>query len=101
MIPELAQQSIQTKIELKSATMLGNYEFYYAAGILCRKLGLDVEEQIHPKELYDFIRMQTDGKELADQTAAHLAEMIRYYIPEESYDSQMEELLRWGLSGKQ
>ena len=100
MILELAQQSIQTKIKLKSATMLGNYEFYYAAGILCRKLGLVVEERIQPKELHDFIRAQTDGKDLPDPTAAHLAEMIHYYMPEEHYDSQMEELLQWGLSGK-
>ena len=40
MIPLLAQQSIQTKIKLQSVTMLGNYEFYYAAGRICQSLDL-------------------------------------------------------------
>lgn len=100
MVLELASQSIQTKIKLGSSTMLGNYEFYYAAGILCQKLGLAVEEDIQPRELYDYIRSQTDEKEFDDPTVAHLVKMIHYYMPEEHYDDQMRELFQWGFAGK-
>lgn len=100
MIIELAPQSVQTKIKLKSATMLGNYEFYYAAGILCRELNLTVEEDIKPKELHAYIEGLTAGKEFDDPTVTHLIKMIHFYMPEEQYDEQMKELLQWGLMGK-
>ncbi len=100
MILELASQSIQTKIKLKSATMLGNYELYYAAGILCRELNLPIKGEMQPIELYDTIRSRTDGQEFENATVAHLVSMIFYYKPEEQYDSQMQELFQWGLEGK-
>lgn len=97
MIPLLAQQSIQTKLKLQSVTMLGNYEFYYAAGLLCQNLGLLPQVDLPPKELYDFLRTQTDGKEISDPVTAHLAKMIHFYIPEDAYDEQMKELFRLGV----
>lgn len=100
MILELASQSIQTKIRLRSATMLGNYEFYYAAGILSRELKLDIEEDLKPRELHDYIEQETHGKEFDNPTAAHLVKMIHFYTPEENYDAQMKELLQWGKSAK-
>lgn len=100
MILELARQSVRTKLRLGSATMLGNYEFYYAAGILCRELKLKPEEDIKPKELYEFIRAGTDGVEVTDETAAHLLKMIHFYIPEDHYDDQMRELMQWGMDGR-
>lgn len=86
MILELAVQSIQNKLSLKSQTMLGNYEFYYAAGMICKKLQLKPEEIENPEKLYEYLTGQTKGKEIEDPTAAHLAKMIRYYKVEENYD---------------
>lgn len=100
MILELATQSIQTKIKLKSATMLGNYEFYYAAGILCRELNLTVAEDMKPKELHAYIDGLTAGKEFDDPTVMHLIKMIHFYMPEEQYDEQMKKLLQLGLNEK-
>ena len=100
MILELASQSIQTKLRLGSGTMLGNYEFYYAAGILCGKLNLDLPEDSKPQELYDGIRTETDGKEFEDPVVSHLAKMIHYYMPEERWDGQMRELFCQGREGK-
>ena len=100
MILELACQSIQAKLRLKSATMLGNYEFYYAAGILARELNLSVEAGVLPKDLYDYIRSQTDGREFENPTVTHLVKMIFYYKIEEQYDAQMQELFELGRSGK-
>lgn len=100
MILELAIQSVQTKIKLKSATMLGNYEFYYAAGILCRELNLTVAEDIKPKELHAYIDGLAVEKEFDDPTVAHLIKMIHFYMPEEQYDEQMKELFQVGLNGK-
>lgn len=100
MILELASQSIQTKLRLKSTTLMGNYEFYYAAGRLCREIQLTVDEEIKPKELHDYMETHTAGKEYENPTAAHLVKMIHFYIPEEHYDIQMKELLQRGMEGK-
>lgn len=100
MILELAKQSVQTKIKLKSATMLGNYEFYYAAGILNRELQLGAEATLTPRELYDYLRSRTDGKEYENSTVTHLIKMIYFYMPEDTYDEQMQELFVWGSEGK-
>ncbi len=97
MIPLLAQQSIQTKIKLQSVTMLGNYEFYYAAGRICQSLDPLPQSELPPKELYEFLRAHTDGTEISDPATAHLVKMIHFYIPEEAYDEQMKELFRLGI----
>lgn len=80
--------------------MLGNYEFYYAAGILCGELGIPVEAEIQPQELYELIHGNTDDRGFEDSKVAHLVKMMYYYMPEEGYDAQMKELLQLGLAGK-
>lgn len=97
MLEILAKQSIDTKLKLESATMLGNYEFYYAAGIVCREFHLTVEEDIQPKALYDFIMEHSKGKQPDNHTVTHLLKMIRYYIPDDAYDEQMKSLLLSGM----
>lgn len=99
MILELAVQSIRNKLQLKSGTMLGNYEFYYAAGIICGKLQLTPPENQNPQELYEYLISQTEGKEFEDPVVAHLAKMIRYYKVEENYDQQMAQLFEMGRQG--
>lgn len=99
MVLELAIQSIQNKLRLGSGTMLGNYEFYYAAGIICRKLDLAPPELQKPRELQTYLVSRTEGKELEDPEVMHLAKMIRYYQAEEQFDGQMEQLFQMGRSG--
>lgn len=96
MILELAVQSIQNKLRLGSGTMLGNYEFYYAAGIICGYLQLELRGDLEPQELYRQLESQTEGKEIENPAAAHLAKMIRYYKVEDHHDRQMEQLFEMG-----
>lgn len=100
MVLELAIQSIENKLRLKSNTMLGNYEFYYAAGILCRAFDLPVSNEMEPKELYDLISKEMKNKKIDQKEAEHLASMIQYYKVEDSYDAQMWELFLRGYNKK-
>lgn len=99
MVLELAVQSIRNKLRLQSGTMLGNYEFYYAAGIICGKLHLTPQEIKEPQKLQAYLVGRTEGKEFEDPAAAHLAKMIRYYKAEDHYDEQMGELFKMGQDG--
>ena len=51
MVTLVARQSIIIKCNMQTSVLLGNYEFYYAAGLFCRLHGIAVEEDIQPVEL--------------------------------------------------
>lgn len=96
MITSIARQSVIYKCTLQKSVLLGNYEFYYLAG-LCRKLyGIDVNEQMKPQELSEYILTQIKQLEPKDEKEAYLIKMVSTYEPSEDYDEQMQELFRWG-----
>ena len=53
MITSLARQSVVIKCNMQKSTMLGNYEFYYGAGLLDKLHGLGIDEEFLPSEEYD------------------------------------------------
>ncbi|MCR5639881.1 MAG: DUF3837 domain-containing protein [Lachnospiraceae bacterium] len=64
MVPILARQSIDRKIKQQLSVIVGDYEFYYAIGILTTFLPLDV-----------------DGTTKADIVKAKALEAMKNYTP--------------------
>ena len=52
MILSIARQSVIIKCNLNSSIMTGNYEFYYAVGLLYKIKGIEIDEVITPLELH-------------------------------------------------
>jgi hypothetical protein len=96
MVTSIARQSVIIKCNMQKSVMLGNYEFYYAAGLSKKLYGLTVDGQMQPQELYDAIREQTKGVSPADAQSAYLLAMLERFEPLEEYDVQMQELFAWG-----
>lgn len=96
MVTSIARQSVIIKCNMQKSILTGNYEFYYAAGLVSRLSGVEIPEDIHPEELLTLLTEQMEGLAPKDEKERYLFQMIQDYRPGEEYDGQMKELLLWG-----
>jgi hypothetical protein len=96
MVTSIARQSVIIKCNMQKSVMLGNYEFYYAAGLLKKLLGLEIDSKMQPEELHAAIEEQIKDKTPPDEKIGWLFTMIGRYEPLADYDAQMQELFAWG-----
>lgn len=96
MVTSIARQSVIIKCNMQKAVMLGNYEFYYGAGVLARLEGLEIPDDIQPVQLKELLEEKLKGVEPKDEKEAYLVKIILDFRPDEIYDEQMKELLLWG-----
>ena len=96
MVTSIARQSVILKCRMQKAIMLGNYEFYYGAGLLVKLLGLDLSEEEKPEALKEHIMEQLDQAAPENEMESYLVHIIREFRPDELYDDQMKELFLWG-----
>ena len=95
---ELTRQSIVIKCNLEASIMTGNYELYYAAGLLGKLMNREIPADIQPEELHDLVHGWLEEFTPADGHEKHLAHMLKYYHPDpDRYDEQMAQLLQMGL----
>ncbi len=97
MVTLVARQSVIIKCNMQASILLGNYEFYYAAGLLCKLKGISVEEDILPKALEERIAPELKSFSGEDKREQYLVRLLSNYETLEEYDEQMKELLKWGL----
>lgn len=98
MEPILAKQSVHIKCRLCASIMMGNYEFYYAAGRFLALAGQRPELSLQPEELYELLRPLLDTYTTNNEQEAYLVKMLKDYEVSEEYDNQMEELLEMGFA---
>ena len=48
MVTSIARQSVILKCNMQKAVMLGNYEFYYGAGVAGKIGGFEIPDDIKP-----------------------------------------------------
>ena len=96
MVTSIARQSVIIKCNMQKAVMLGNYEFYYGAGVLARLEGLEIPDDIQPVQLKELLEEKLKGVESKDEKEAYLVKIILDFRPDEIYDEQMKELILWG-----
>lgn len=96
MVTSIARQSVIIKCNMQKAVMLGNYEFYYGAGVLARLEDLEIPDDIQPVQLKELLEEKLKGVVPKDEKEAYLVKIILDFRPDEIYDEQMKELLLWG-----
>ena len=96
MVPSIARQSVVIKCNMQKAYILGNYEFYYAAGLACNLFQLEVPEEVTPVELSEFLLKELEQVTPRDEKETFLVQRLKEYAPTEEYDEQMKELLLMG-----
>lgn len=101
MVTSIARQSVIFKCVRQKSVMVGNYEFYYAAGLLKRCMVLETREDMKPEELSEFIVGKLEELHPSNEREEYLVKIISTYEPEpEVYDEQTKELFRWGATEK-
>ena len=100
MVTSIARQSVIIKCNMQKSVLTGNYEFYYAAGLIAKLSGVEFSEDIKPIELGEFVHQEIEKTEPKDEQEKYLFSMLKDYKPTEEYDEQMKELLLWGKSEK-
>lgn len=96
MTTSIARQSVIIKCNMKRAYILGNYEFYYAAGLAGKLYGFEVPDDVQPEELADLLASQLEQAVPNNEQEKYLLFILKEYEPENRYDEQMKELLLWG-----
>lgn len=98
MVTSIARQSIIIKCTQQTSVLLGNYEFYYLAGLMKKLFGLDLNADMKPEELFANIEKNLEQLEPKDEKEAYLIKLVSVYKPLEKYDAQMKELFTWGAT---
>lgn len=96
MVTSIARQSVIIKCNLQKSVMLGNYEFYYAAGLMQKLFGVEITAEQTPQQVSDIILAKADSLSPKDEKEEYLITMLKRYEPGEEYDNQMKELFVWG-----
>ena len=101
MVLSIARQSIILKCMRKKSVMVGNYEFYYSAGLLNKVYNLGLSENMEPVALGEAIVGALSDVQADDEMMAYLIKIILVYEPSTNYDDQMKQLFLWGNSEQQ
>lgn len=97
MVQSIARQSVVIKCNLHASIMLGNYEFYYAAGLVHKLMGTEAVEVAQPRAMIETVHTLMDQYETEDEREHHLKRMLADYEPEDVLDEQMQALFWEGL----
>ena len=92
----IARQSVIIKCNMQKSVLTGNYEFYYAAGLIAKLSGVEISDDIKPIELGVLLHQEIEKTEPKDEQEKYLFSMLKDYKPTDEYDEQMKELLLWG-----
>lgn len=98
MVPSIARQSVIIKCNQQSSVLLGNYEFFYLAGLMKKLYNLDLNEEMQPMELLEGVQSKLDSLNANTPQEEHLIKMARNFKPDEKVDEEMKELFRWGAT---
>lgn len=96
MTTSIARQSVIIKCNMQRAYILGNYEFYYAAGLAAKLYGFDVPEEVQPEQLAELLAGALAHITPNGPQETYLVSILKEFTPENRYDEQMKELLLWG-----
>lgn len=96
----LARQSVVIKCNRKASVLMGNYEFYYAAGLLCRLAGHQPAQDLRPQGLMEAVKPLFDTYKPQNEQEDYLMKLLLGYRALDEYDAQMPQLLAMGLEEK-
>lgn len=97
MVTSIARQSVIIKCNMQASIMLGNYEFYYGAGLFCKIRGITVKEDIQPLDLQEVLMAELKKFAGEDAKEKYLVKILMNCNVSEDYDEQMKELLLCGI----
>ena len=92
MVTSIARQSVILKCNMQKSVLLGNYEFYYIAGLLKKLFNVSADADMEPEALSEYLLSVVDTLSAKED----LITMVKGYEPLPEHDEQMKELFAWG-----
>ncbi len=96
MVTSIARQSVIIKCNQQTSVLLGNYEFYYLAGLMNQCFGLTNTKDLKPEELYESISSVLTTLQPQDEKEQYMIKLLTLFEPKADYDKQMQELFEMG-----
>lgn len=96
MVTSIARQSVIIKCNQQTSVLLGNYEFYYLAGLMKKLFDFPLTEDMEPEVLFSAIKENINKANPKDERENYLLKLVEFYKPLKTYDEQTKELFRWG-----
>ena len=81
MVTSIARQSVIIKCNMQKSVLTGNYEFYYAAGLIAKLSGVEISDDIKPIELGVLLHQEIEKTEPKDEQEKYLFSMLKDYKP--------------------
>ena len=97
MVISIARQSVILKCLRQKSVLIGNYEFYYLAGLMEQLFHLGLHGDMAPEELFGIISKNLDQLEPQNDQEKYLISLVRFYETLPQQDEQMKQLFEWGL----
>lgn len=98
MVTSIARQSVIIKCNQQTSVLLGNYEFYYLAGLMKKLFDFPITEDMEPVTLFLAIKENVNKANPKDERESYLLKLVEFYKPLEVYDEQTKELFLWGAN---
>ena len=100
MVPYIARQSVIIKCNMQKSVLLGNYEFYYAAGLFQKFYGAGLSADMKPEELAAAIAGFASSVKPADEQETYLLSLLANYEPDDEQNEQTALLFSMGEGEK-
>lgn len=98
MVTSIARQSVILKCLRRKSILLGNYEFYYLAGLMNHCFGISCSREMQPQEMIDYILEELPSLSPKNEQEEYLIKLVSTFRPVLEVDEQMRELFDWGES---
>lgn len=101
MVRMLPVESVERKLDMKASVLVGNYEFYYAAGKLAALTEVNAGEDTPPDELKTAVMETMEHFVPVDDRQEYLVRLLERFRPDELQNKDTRALFLWGLTGKE
>ncbi len=94
MVPLIVKQSVEMKARRNISILIGNYEYYYAVGLVSERIHLNEEHLTEPmqfeQDVKDAVHNYTPNEE--DAIEKYLIYLVERYEAEEEFNDDMKNL---------
>ncbi|MFN2938299.1 DUF3837 family protein [Lachnospiraceae bacterium YH-ros2226] len=97
MVPYVVKMAVDMKVSKQESTLVGNYEYYYAAGRLASILkNQELREDLPPHELEAKIRETLSSWQPETPEDKYLAYLLDRYEAEDDYQDDVKKMFQIG-----
>lgn len=97
MVPYVVKMAVDIKVSKQESTLVGNYEFYYAAGRLAGLLNTEeLTEELPPHDLEKKIKDLLPAWTPGNPEEKYLSYLLDRYEAEDDYNDDIKRMFRIG-----